>query len=392
MKETNLSEKEIEEIERLQKEKKSEELLDYCEKLLSDKGISEYLIMRKIGSLVRLKRADEALELLLETLKSYPKSEKLLAYGAFLYRIKRDAEKTLEYANKSLKLKENSRALIERAQVHMHHKEDDKAIKDVNQAIDCLLGNKEDLRELLRKGMLSYAYTIRGQIYINLHQNKNAIRSFDEAFNLDDTYYYALAGRGAAHFKEGNHDKALQDLEIVIEHYPNDSQSLFIIGNIYQKKEQYEKAKDFLNRSIDVNPKWVEPYMSLAGLYMLQGDSFRAFEYAEEAIELDPDNVMLYGTKAAIAAQSNNFVEALNSLSEAWEKAPSFFEKKRGIKHLNPFYKQLVEFVMNVFSMYLRGTFIPEKSINNWIKKLNSKKDFLSSRDIKTIEEVKRKM
>ena len=67
-----------------------------------------------------------------------------------------------------------------------------------------------------------------------------------------------------------------------------------IIGNIYNQKKQYDKAAKIYQEVIDGNASFIQAYINLATVKLLQGDKKAAQEVAKKAVEANPNSVTVH--------------------------------------------------------------------------------------------------
>lgn len=107
----------------------------------------------------------------------------------------------------------------------------------------------------------------------------------------------------------------------------------------YIQRQQYNPARDKLEKAIDQDPENVQAYKTLAYLYSLLGLNDKAEEKYDEALERDPENSDLlnsYGT----------FLCTSGKLDEAQEKFKAAYS--------NPFYETLYLAESNAGSCYIK--------------------------------------
>ena len=107
----------------------------------------------------------------------------------------------------------------------------------------------------------------------------------------------------------------------------------------YIQRQQYNPARDKLEKAIDQDPENLEAHKTLAYLYSLLGLNDKAEEKYNEALELDPENSDLlnsYGT----------FLCTSGKLDEAQEKFKAAYS--------NPFYEALYLAESNAGSCYIK--------------------------------------
>ena len=94
-----------------------------------------------------------------------------------------------------------------------------------------------------------YYYHLKGELSLSKGHHKQAIDYFNKAANIEslDRQFFINAS-GEAYFKVGELDKAAKKLESVIRINPNHAQSHYLLGLVYQKRGEQEKAKEHFEK------------------------------------------------------------------------------------------------------------------------------------------------
>ncbi len=104
----------------------------------------------------------------------------------------------------------------------------------------------------------------------------------------------------------GNHnlDQAQAYFEECIRRYPNFEWPLGNVATIYYRRGQLDKAETAAAKAVSINPEYVNGWLVYSAVKAGQGDQKGAFECAERARQLDPDNPDLQSqTESAHAAR-----------------------------------------------------------------------------------------
>lgn len=118
--------------------------------------------------------------------------------------------------------------------------------------------------------------------------------------------------KGESDFRSKQLKTAAQHLEKAVGLYDKYATAWSELGRVYFANHETDKAHDAFGKAIAIDPKYVQPYISLANLQLLQEKDEDAVETAEKALQLEPGNPM-----AGFIAAAGNF--NLNRL-EAAEK------------------------------------------------------------------------
>ena len=198
-----------------------------------------------------------------------------------------------------------------------------------------------------------------GDLYLQLlREPKRAIKSYQEALNLDASQARAHYGIGLAHFALKHIQEARDALKETIKLTPSNPLPYFSLGRLYMTQQTYDQALDSFGRAIRLQPKFVEAHIAIGDAYIYQKkdqEALEAYERAkslapkvggiyvkigllhernqrideaaqafEEAIALDPNQAIAFNNLAWIAAQKNiRLDEALEWAQKAVALAPT---------------------------------------------------------------------
>ena len=102
-----------------------------------------------------------------------------------------------------------------------------------------------------------------------------------------------------------------------------------LIASTFLENNEYEKAEEMYNQSIEFDP---ENTMSLSGLSKLAENTNnmeKAFEYLEKAISLEPENIALILSHSTLLMNNDRTNEAKDSLIKLSETHPSDLNLKK---------------------------------------------------------------
>jgi poly(3-hydroxybutyrate) depolymerase/tetratricopeptide (TPR) repeat protein len=92
-----------------------------------------------------------------------------------------------------------------------------------------------------------------------------------------------------------NYDRVIADANEMLKIEPNNVDALVLRGSSLQRKGDAMRARDDMNRAVQLGPKSVLAYNGLSTYYNLTGEHDRALAAATESLRLSPDG--LYGRK-----------------------------------------------------------------------------------------------
>jgi tetratricopeptide (TPR) repeat protein len=148
----------------------------------------------------------------------------------------------------------------------------------------------EVFRRMVRlAGESGSLHVLFGRAYRDANDMPKAIQEFQKAVALDPKtphahYFLALAKMAVNEWKATPEIKQEMAKELV--HFPHDYLANYMLGFIASGERQYDVADKYLNKAIEANPNWPEPYLYLGLNYYAQEDNKNAETMFRKAIEL----------------------------------------------------------------------------------------------------------
>ncbi|MCX7908112.1 MAG: tetratricopeptide repeat protein [Ignavibacteria bacterium] len=168
-------------------------------------------------------------------------------------------------------------------------------------------------------------YNVLGEFYTNNQQYQLAEEMFNKSLMLDSNDYQIYINFGWLYSETENWSKSdsfyLKSLELFPENpialnnfaysliqrdtnlvlagkliekaikiRPNDPNFLDTYGWYYFKLGNYEKAKEYIEKSIEIDNTRAEPFLHLSLIYKALGDEHNANYFFEKALSIDPNN------------------------------------------------------------------------------------------------------
>ncbi len=99
-----------------------------------------------------------------------------------------------------------------------------------------------------------------------------------------------LADMGGIFISQEDFEKASEYFQRSIDVNPQDERLAFNVAEIYFNQGQREKAIEAYNLAIEINPAWPRPYRQLGYAYLNKGDYKAALDSFNKFLELAPDD------------------------------------------------------------------------------------------------------
>jgi tetratricopeptide (TPR) repeat protein len=214
---------------------------------------------------------------------------------------------------------EDSHALMARGVVLMSKKEPDKALADLNKAI-----------ELDAKAIL--AYFNRANLAYEKKEYDKALADYNTVIAIDPEFDWAYHVRGWIYYRRKDYDRALIDYEKAIQLVPTETVFYRDRGNIAMMRKQYAQAVADFSKSIELDPKYSSPWLGRSRAWALQKEYGKALADYRKAVDLSPKDASSSFYYSGLAlflagcpdARYRNGKKALAAAEKAynWTKGP----------------------------------------------------------------------
>ena len=254
-----------------------------------------------------------------------------------------------------MELPKNLASLYENARENYENKEYDRALKQLNEALNIEPNYAEAMillvlihsflefqkmskdkalkiieRALNLKFESSIIWYYLGRFYMNLKDYKKAIECNNRSIEIDPQFKKAYLNLGAIYtFPElKDYEKALEFYNKSIEIDPQYKKAYFDMGWIYNELKDYEKAIEFYSKSIEIDPQFKEAYKNLAHVYAQSGNFKKVVEISQRLLEIDPDFAELFTPK------DKSFINdlSLETVEHALKSSENVYRKLRNIQ------------------------------------------------------------
>ena len=123
----------------------------------------------------------------------------------------------------------------------------------------------------------------------------------------------------------GDRNKGLEILQKIAAAYPDAARAQVDLGTGYSNNNQFDKARELFQKAVQLNPKWVGGYASLANSYMFNDpkDLKKAEENSLKIVELSPASP---GAQIALGdcyRAQNDFAKAKDAYAKAVKLNPA---------------------------------------------------------------------
>lgn len=233
-----------------------------------------------------------------------------------LYYYKNDLDSSIIYCDSALiVVPKDTTALYQRGHCYLDKNEFEKGLDDFNELF--LLKGKKNA---------DASYNI-GECYLGMKKYDKAIEMYLLTLNLepDDKYSYYKLGVSYASLPKPDKQNALKYYTKAIEQDKNYFSAYYNRGLLYGTQfKDFTKAHQDLERSIEIRPKYKDPYLFNARLYSQEQEFGKAKDVLNKLVELYPDYDQAYLDRALVWYN----IGILNMVCHDLDKAESLGNKE----------------------------------------------------------------
>ena len=213
----------------------------------------------------------------------------------------------------------------------------------------------------------AYRHYLEGEDYLVKLYWTEAAESYSRALEFDSTFamaYYRLSGVGVPSDRKnmiakavlysdkvsqkekhyirsreaqlsGDYALAIEELQKIVERYPEEKQAFLMQGVIYWAAlGEPETAIPLFTKAIEIDPLYKFPHNMLAYAYNEVGDFEKSIWAINKYISLAPDEANPYDSRADLYAYNGKLDQAIESYTKASEMKPGFSTGKLGHMYL----------------------------------------------------------
>ena len=187
--------------------------------------------------------------------------------------------------------------------------------QDLVDTIKKLEQEAEEKKAAIERTQNAIVYLALGDRLSNQKDMRKAIEAYKKAGSLlpgDPQINYVL---GRIYSGAGYYEEAIQSFQAAIAAQPRYPEAEMELGLAYRRRGEYqqgpsaqtmresdyEKAKEHLQRAIELQLDYEDALSTLGGLYRREGDYERAFEYYRKAYQANHDSSYALGNVASLA-------------------------------------------------------------------------------------------
>ena len=283
---------------------------------------------------------DSALQVFEELIQKDPDFIKSYISAADAYLLKYEfAEKkniqwlarALTYLNTAAgKEKQNPAIYFKRAVIHFNREEPDKAVGDLQMAMD-LAPNYLDARLLYLQYLLS------------LNKRAEAREFVDSSIKLFPNDPAPLRYLADVVFAGGDNEKAVELYQMVVKLVPEAPNTYLALGKAYLNQKKYPLAITSFQKVLSQSPELADAHFSLAIAYSETGELKESVNHMENYIQMVPKDEAALNNLALLYEQTGEITRARLTWLKLKEAAQDKAYHERAEKHLQTLSSQTAE-------------------------------------------------
>ena len=172
-----------------------------------------------------------------------------------------------------------------------------------------------------------------GVCYRNIKDSEKAIDFFLKALELNEKDILASFYLACEYQKIGEEQKAQIQYAEVIKNCPDYSWAYFNLASMAYKEKNYEKTIEYLEKTLELNPKDIDAYKIYAQVLTILGETIKAEEIILKALNYNPYCGDLYYYLAKLAQKNNDIEEYIERLQQAIENEETLSFPIKAVKN-----------------------------------------------------------
>ncbi len=211
-----------------------------------------------------------------------------------------------------------------------------------------------DMADALRldSNNVSYHYLL-SDVYLEYYKSNQALLTMERAVALEPENITSLLKLAQLQLFLKQNKNSLQTINSILEINKNNAEAYVLMGANFEQMGDEAKAINSYQTAIENNPNLADIHMKLGQIFAAKQNKL-AIRYFDNAIAVEPENVMLLYAKAEYLHNNDQLDEALEVLKEAVIKDHQFTDAifRSGIIYIE---KDSLEKAYNQFDLVIKN-------------------------------------
>ncbi|NJN73240.1 MAG: tetratricopeptide repeat protein [Limnothrix sp. RL_2_0] len=157
----------------------------------------------------------------------------------------------------------------------------------------------------------------QAQLYQELGDAENALRSYQDVLDENENHQGALLGKAQMLQQLERYDEALATYDTLLQMNPNVWEAWWGRGQIFRDRKDYGQAIAALDKAIAIDPNNVEAWEAKAKIHLAQKDTANALYSLESLLKLDDRQAWAWYEKGWIQHSQGQYNEAIAAYDRA---------------------------------------------------------------------------
>jgi len=213
-----------------------------------------------------------------------------------------------------------------------------------------------------------------GRLYAASNDSTNAEKTYNAALAIDPDNEEALTGLALVYGNLGDTDKAIEKLKAATDKNPNE-RALMTLARAYEEQKNFKDAADALRKALEMQPgntglaqklaedlyrsgqlddalkvyaelaasapKEIAIPLTMAEIYVRQGDFAKAHEAIDKAKKIDPDGLEARVAEVQVYASELKYDQAIAALKSVLDDTARKVYSKEEQKQRSDYYEEL---------------------------------------------------
>ncbi len=166
--------------------------------------------------------------------------------------------------------------------------------------------NKAQIKKIGLRQVSPLPHLRLAQILYALGADQKAQLQAKEALDILPSSAKAYVILGEIYLKKGNLDRAYQYLRLASIYAPNGVSTLLALGDYYLKVEDNKSVEKVYKKIIEISPRYAQGYYNLGKYYESSGDLKKAIKYFRKAAKLAPYSTQYLDKFNEVSAKINS--------------------------------------------------------------------------------------
>lgn len=158
-----------------------------------------------------------------------------------------------------------------------------------------------------------------GRQHFVLDQFKEALRAFDYAVLIDESFIGGYLEKAKTLEELGDYQEAIDNYLITLELDDPTAFAYVRIGECYERLEKYEAAISYYKKAVHEDPLLDRGWILLTNLFYNEGNYEKASYYIAKALKIDENNTLYWRRYSEIKIKMNFFEEAVIGFEKCLE-------------------------------------------------------------------------